>query len=238
MPTSTSIGMQLAIIPPGEFQMGHGNNTVDVTLTKPFRIGVYAVTQEQWKTVMEAEPWKGSRKVQEGELVAATHVIPTDVTLFFQRLSERDQASGKLREGWEYRLPTEAQWEWVCRAGTTTLYSFWDEVSELGEYAWYDANAKSANEDYVHVVGLKKPNPWSLRDVHGNVWEWCLDWHQNELLGGTDLLGPSEGTMRVSCGGAWYDLAMYCESARRSGNDPSKWVDYVGFRVVLAPVDP
>ncbi|NQV28627.1 MAG: SUMF1/EgtB/PvdO family nonheme iron enzyme, partial [Rhodopirellula sp.] len=234
--TVNSVGMRLVVIPPGKFRMGEGDVTVDVTLTNPFRFGVHEVTQGQWKAVMGgSEPWKGQQGVIEGDNVAATYVSWPDAVAFCGRLTDRERAAGKLRDGWEYRLPTEAEWEYACRAGTTTPYSFGDE-SLLGEYAWYDANTKDAGEAYAHTVGLKKPNPWGLYDIHGNAREWCFDWRGDALPGGTDPPGPTEGSYRVDRGGSWSGPAEYCRSARRFGGDPSHRYFILGFRVALSPI--
>jgi formylglycine-generating enzyme required for sulfatase activity len=236
--TMNSIGMKLAVIPPGSFKMGEGDNVVNVTLTKPFRLGIHEVTQGQWKTVMETEPWGGQKRVQEGKSVPATFVNWTDATEFCLRLTARERGAGKLPEGWEYQLPTDAEWEWACRSGTTTTYSFGDDESQLGEYAWYETNTNNVGEAHAHAVGLKRPNGWGLHDVHGNVWEWCRDWRgpAGKLEGGTDPVGPWAGSIRVPRGGSWSISAENCRSANRGGNDPSLRLAGLGFRVVLSPV--
>ena len=245
--TTNSIGMKLAVIPPGKFVMGspadepdrHPNeqDQIEVTLTKPFRFGVHEVTQGQWKTVMGTSPWKerkGWESIQVGEQVAATHVNWEDANEFCRKLTERERAAGRLRDGWEYRLPTDAEWEWACRAGTTTAYSFGDDASQLDDYAWF---AENAGETSAHEVGLKKPNPWGLYDVHGNVQEWCRDWRSSPLprQGGTDPMGPVEGETRIFRGGAWKSPDWRCRSAMGSGFIPSNREHYVGFRLALAP---
>ena len=135
------------------------------------------------------------------------------------------------KERKHYRLPTEAEWEYACRAGTTTKYSFGDDKEKLGEYAWYDDNANGK----AHPVGTKKPNPWGLYDMHGNVWEWCEDkWIENYDItprdGSANKSGESSAT--VIRGGSWFNVAWYCRSAIR--NSRSGRNDIVGFRVVLA----
>jgi len=230
--TTNSIGMKLAMIPPGSFTMGENDNTVDVTLTKPFRLSRHELTQGQWKTVMETEPWQGQKGVQEGKSVPATFVNWTDATEFCLRLTALERGAGKLPEGWEYRLPTDAEWEWACRSGTTTTYSFGDDESQLGEYAWYETNTKNAGEAYAHAVGLKRPNGWGLHDVHGNVWEWCRDW-RSKLEGGTDPVGPLEGLHRVPRGGSWSITAGQVRSADRGGNPPWLRLAGLGFRVAM-----
>ena len=132
------------------------------------------------------------------------------------------------QEGEEYRLPTEAEWEYACRAGTTTAYSFGDDVSLLGEYAWHRGNMVNA----THTVGEKLPNPWGLYDMHGNVWEWCQDWaaygSENELI---DPTGPASGERRVLRGGSFDLLPMIVRSANRDNNRPVGRTSSAGFRV-------
>ena len=225
---SNSIGMELIEIPAGEFTMGQGGG-VAVTLTKPFWLGKTEVTQGQWQAVMGTEPWLNKGEVQIGEDNAASYVDWNDATAFCQRLTDLERKAGKLPAGESYRLPTEAQWEYACRAGTTTAYSFGDDEKQLSEYAWFDGN--TAGEQYAHAVGLKKPNPWGLHDMHGSVWEWCSDWNNGKLLGGTDPVGPEGGSIRVLRGGGWRLHPDYCRSAYRNYCDPSIRISYLGFRV-------
>jgi formylglycine-generating enzyme required for sulfatase activity len=134
-------------------------------------------------------------------------------------------------KGYELRLPTEAEWEYACRAGSTTDYCYGDDPRELSEYAWFSENSRKS----THPVGQKKPNKWGLYDMHGNVWEWCQDWYgeyPKEPV--TDPKGPKGGSSRVFRGGGWLDSAGYCRSALRNWDGPSLQYDNVGFRVVLA----
>ena len=133
-----------------------------------------------------------------------------------------------------YRLPAESEWEYACRAGTKTAWSFGADPRKLDAHAWYYGNTGDRKEAYAHRVGLKKPNPWGLFDMHGNIYEWCADWYKSTLAGGEDPQGPSTGTLKVLRGGGWgYDPAR-CRSADRNKNDPS-FTDFSGgFRVVLA----
>ena len=236
-PIENSIGMVLVPIPAGEFLMGSPETEpgrVDdevqhqVTLTKPFLLGVHEVTQGQWQAVMGTTPWKGEKYVKEGDDYPATHVNWDDVVEFCRKLSEK--------EGLEYRLPTEAESEYACRAGTTTAYSFGDDTSELGEYAWYNVNTFGAGQEYAHTVGQKRPNPWGLYDMHGNVWEWCSDWYEDYSSGSvTDPAGPSSGSSRVLRGGSWSFDAEFCRSALRFRGNPSFRYYRYGFRVALSP---
>ena len=148
-----------------------------------------------------------------------------DAMEFCRKLSQK--------EGKTYTLPTEAQWEYAARAGTDTAYSFGDDPSQLGEYAWYRGNTGGR----THPVKMKKPNTFGLYDVHGNVWEWCMDWYQDSYngLGHVDPLGPRSGQTRVTRGGAWHAYAGPYRSAVREGYNPDARNRYsdVGFRVVL-----
>ena len=253
------IDMELIEIPAGKFTMGSpiGENgrfgseaQVSVTLTKPFGLGKYEVTQGQWKEVMGTKPWKRQTKTIKGENVAATYVGYFDAVEFCERLTDlEERMSGKLKTDEEYRLPTAAEGEYACRAGTTTAFSFGNDVSQLGEYAWFEGNAGNAGEKYAHKVGMKKPNPWGLYDMHGNVWEWCSDRSDTHLSGGggmfclaeiregrdpsggTDPVGPSAGSNRVWRGGSSGLAPGVCRSAIRASPKPSDSGSYLGFRV-------
>ena len=249
-----SIGMELIEIPAGKFTMGSpvgekdreaNEAQVTVTLTKPFWLGKTEVTQGQWRQVMGTEPWKGKDYVQADKDCPATYVSWDDATTFCQNLTEIERKAGKLKADEEYRLATEAEWEYACRAGTTTAFSFGDDESKLNSHAWWgglDMEAlkagkfeagpgNAAREQYAHKVGLKKPNPWGLHDMHGNVWEWCSDWYDEKLPGGTDPAGPGGGSLRVLRGGDWWSSPDYCRSASRNGIVPSDRINNLGFRV-------
>jgi len=253
---TNSIGMELIEIPAGTFTMGSpagekdreaNEAQVTVTLTKPFWLGKTEVTQGQWQQVMGTAPWEGKDNVQIDNNGAATYVDWNDATAFCQELTDLERKAGKLKAGELYRLPTEAEWEYACRAGTTTAFSFGDDEKQLGQYAWFDGNAFEAGEAYPHAVGLKKPNPWGLYDMHGNVMEWCSDWHDtfalpqlehsgNVLPGGADPAGPERGNSRVDRGGSWGQWPGDCRSASRSSHHPSGDYFYqsassLGFRV-------
>jgi formylglycine-generating enzyme required for sulfatase activity len=139
----------------------------------------------------------------------------------------------EMESAGKYRLPSESEWEYACRAGTTTRYSFGDDESELGEYAWYYENSGSE----THPVGQKNPNPWGLYDMHGNVWEWCSDWYNDSYYAtspDTDPAGPSsEEKFRVLRGGSWLSDADFSRSSTRGNNLPSISTADIGFRVVL-----
>ena len=135
-------------------------------------------------------------------------------------------------EGKTYRLPTEAEWEYACRAGNTTRYSFGDDPASLGEYAWYNRNS----DGKTHPVGEKKPNAWGLHDMHGNLWEWCADWHglyASEEV--SDPSGPETGSYRMYRGGCWSSTARYCGSSSRNWLEPAARGRGLGFRVASVP---
>ena len=251
---TNSIGMELIEIPAGKFTMGSPEDEKDrveereaqvrVTLTKPFGFGKYEVTQGQWKSVMGSEPWDGEEFVKADKDCPATFVSYFDAVEFCDTLTEIEREAGKLKANEEYRLPTESEWEYACRAGTTTAFSFGDE-SKLNAHAWwggFDLEAalkgeikagpgNAARERYAHKVGTKKPNPWGLHDMHGNVWEWCSDWFDKKLSGGIDPVGPGGGSRRVFRGGGWWINPGGCRSADRSSRAPSNRVNDLGFRV-------
>ena len=197
-----------------------------MTITKPFYLGKYEVTQEQWEAVMGSNPsnFKGPKNpVETGQLGR----LPGSSS----RSSMRRQA-GKAGK---FVLPTEAQWEYACRAGSTTRYCFGDDEDRLGEYAWYDENSGGK----THPVGEKKPNAWGLYDMHGNVWEWCADWYDGGYYAKSpadDPTGPATGSDRVIRGGGWDGPAGNCRSAyRRQPARPG--LDDLGFRVSRVPAD-
>ena len=147
-----------------------------------------------------------------------------DAVEFCRKLSKQ--------EGEEYRLPTEAEWGYACRAGTTTAYSLGDDASKLGEYAWYQTNCWKINEKYPHIVGQKLPNPWGLYDMHGNVSEWCQDWYapygnEKDI---SDPMGPVEGQYRLLRGGSFLYQASHVRSARRNYISPTDRTLNFGFR--------
>jgi formylglycine-generating enzyme required for sulfatase activity/serine/threonine protein kinase len=227
---TNSIGMKLKLIPPGTFMMGSEDGDADekpvheVRITKPFYIGVTEVTNAQWKAVMEADPpsrWKEDNRPVE-------QVSWNDAMEFCKKLSGM---SDEKKAGRVYRLPTEAEWEYACRAGTMTRWSSGDDEANLGDFAWFRGNAGGR----THPVETKKPNPWGLHDMHGNVWERCADWYgpyPGEAV--TDPEGPSSGSRRVARGGCWNDLAARCQSPPRGSDAPSDRRRFLGFRVALS----
>jgi len=222
----SSIGMELIHIPAGTFQMGEGPSAVAVKLARQFLLGKTEVTRGQWQQVMGTKPWGDSGDNSDADL-PASHVNWDEVTEFCRKLTDRERANGKLPASEVYRLPTEAEWECACRAGTTTSFSSGDEESTLDDFGWFLGNA----EGNVHPVGTKKPNAWGLYDMHGNVWEQCSDWYDGKLSGGVDPEGPAGGSNRVHRGGCWGCDPVACRSATRSSYVPSDRARNLGFRV-------
>jgi formylglycine-generating enzyme required for sulfatase activity len=256
---TNSLGMKLVLIPPGEFTMGspraliekekqeHGSDKFyldhlagegpahRVRITKPFRLGMFEVTQDEYQRVMESNPsefsvtGKGKDKIagQDTRRFPVESVSWNDAAEFCRRLGRK--------EGMEYRLPTEAEWEYACRAGTVTKWSFGDDETDLGSYVWSGANSKGT----THPVGVKLPNPWGLFDMHGNAYEWSDDWYVKDYYAASpidDPIGPSSGDARVVRGGSW-GLAPYFNSrcASRGGITPVIRYSESGFRVVTTP---
>ncbi len=212
-----------------------------VLLTKGYWLGKYEVTQSEWKQVMKTEPWKGEDLTKEGEDYPATFVSWNDALDFCRKMTEQERQANRLSNDWEYTLPTEAQWERACRARTETRFSFGDDESKLGDYAWCGANARWAGEEYAHRVGKKKPNPWGLYDMHGNVWEWCRDVYTEKLPRGRDpVVKPdekTEGSDRVLKGGSWRYIFADWGCGLRYGNKPVIRNALNGFRLALTAAE-
>ncbi len=243
--TVASIGMEMIFCPPGTFTMGSptsetGRGTDEtqhqVTLTHGFYLGKYEVTQAQYQTVMNGNPaalnadpsqFKGSNR-------PVDQVSWEDAQVFLSQLNAIEQTAGRLPAGWKYVLPTEAEWEYACRAGTTTAYSWGNDInSSLANYNYGNDANQTVN------VGQYAANPWGFYDLHGNVWEWVSDWKANYLTGAqTDPEGPASGSVRVKRGGSWIYGGTYLRSARRGSNPPSYRLSSLGFRVGFQPVQP
>ena len=241
--------------PAGSFTMGSQKSKQDrddddedqvkVTLSQGFWMGEHEVTQSLWEGEMSTTPWKGQlidlgdEKVKvhkEGDDYPAVYISHNDAMKFCEKLTRRGHQEGWMQKDWKVSLPTEAQWEYACRAGTTTAYHFGNDRSKLGEYAWYDENADDVGEDYAHEVGQKNPNGWNLYDMHGNVWEWCLDWYDEDLPGSVDPVVTKESSNRVIRGGSWFNSAMSCRSADRGYSSPGLSGHSLGFRICVVPI--
>jgi formylglycine-generating enzyme required for sulfatase activity len=239
MGVTNSIGMKLRLIPAGEFMMGSprtDSGRIDnetqhrVSITKPFYLGVTEVTQEQYQKVMGTNP----SRFQEPQNPVET-VFWADAVEFCRKLSAMP---AEKTAGHVYRLPTEAEWEYACRAGTTTVYGFGDDASRLGDYGWFDGNTEESDSK-THPVGEKKPNAWGLYDMHGGVYEWCQDWYGSYPRSGsarTDPTGAASGDTRVVRGGSWNSSARICRSAYRDAFMPDYRVYLLGFRVLRSSI--
>lgn len=248
------VGIKLCWCPPGRFTMGSppgelerrpGEDQVEVTLTKGFWMGKYEATQGQWKRVLGELPGELTAELPEGDDYPVGNVSFAEAEAFCARLTEFGRESGELAEGWKFRLPTEAQWEYACRAGTTTATAFGDRLSSKQanfKGTAYNGARPGPSLGRAARVGSYPPNAWGLHDMHGNIFEWCRDWYHARLPGGVDPdLSSRKGTRngdgsysRVRRGGAWCDDGWACRSAFRLRFEPERRYDHIGFRVVAA----
>jgi formylglycine-generating enzyme required for sulfatase activity len=217
------VKLDLVLIPAGSFTMGDDSEKPahKVTITKPFYLGKYEVTQEQWEAVMGSNP-----SYSKGAKNPVEQVSWDDCQAFLVKLNAK--AGG---QGSKFVLPTEAQWEYACRAGSAGKFCFGDDEKQLGEYAWYSENS----DGNTHAVGGKKPNTFGLHDMHGNVWEWCQDWSGAYVV--DDPSGPTAGSGRVNRGGGCSSDGVICQSAYRSNDEPGDRNDNMGLRVARVPAD-
>jgi formylglycine-generating enzyme required for sulfatase activity len=221
-----NVTLEMIRIEGGSFSMGtldaislDGEHPRHFVTVSPFHTSKYPITQAQWRALMRNNP-----STFKGETFPVENVSWHDALRFCEALSAH---SGKT-----YRLLTEAEWEFACRAGTVGDYSFGNDESQLKEYAWFVENS----DQQTHAVGQKRPNAMGLHDMHGNVWEWCGDWHDDRYYAVSpdfDPKGPASGTARVLRGGSWSDDSYSCRSARRNSGDPFNRSLNVGFRVAV-----
>ncbi len=231
--------------PPGTFMMGTPGATddeaaVDVTLSSGFWLAQTETTQAQYTAIMGTTPWVehgDTDYYKAGANFPASYIDHPEAAAFCAKLTEIERKAGRLPTGWKYALPTEAQWEYACRAGTTTAYSFGDDDTNLGDFAWFDKNAYDIGEKFGHMAATKKPNPWGLHDMHGNVYEWCRDAYGGKLPGGKEAFVDSSDAAadRVYRGGSWYSASVRCRSARRSRRLPANRNYGLGFRPATVP---
>jgi formylglycine-generating enzyme required for sulfatase activity len=246
-----SAGVKLCWCPPGQFRMGSprseperrpGENQVDVTLSKGFWIGKYEVTQGQWKRITGEAPVTTAGA---GDDFPVYTINFAEAEGFCLKLTERARAAGELPNTWEFRLPTDAQWEYACRAGTTTATAFGDSLSsKQANFQGQPYNGAEPGPSLKRAtkVGSYPANAWGLHDMHGNVFEWCRDWYHLKLPGGTDPdLRDAKDTAsksehgdisRVRRGGCWADEGWPCRSAFRLRFEENRKHDHIGFRVV------
>ena len=256
---SNSIGMTLVRIEPGSFLMGSNKQQIDqllrlfpdskrqwfddeqpqhpVKITRPFFLGTHPVTQGQYQAIMGSNPslFKGS------DNLPVETVSWLDAVNFCNKMSEKDKRTPFYRingtdvadvGGNGYRLPSEAEWEYACRAGMAGLFPWGDDIGKQGEHAWFSDNSDSK----THPVGQKRPNAWDLYDMLGNVWEWCADWYDEKYYASSpavavDPPGPFKASARVFRGGSWGGYARYCRPAYRNRYAPGYRSDFLGFRV-------
>lgn len=230
--------IKLVLIHAGTFMMGSPTDEKgrsdnespqhQVRISKPFYMAVTPLTQKQWKAVMVQFPTASGKFVQMNDDNAMAMISWADANDFCRRLSAKTKQTVKL--------PTEAQWEYACRAGSQTRYYFGDDpdLSALPDHAWFDKNI--AGQQYPHRVAQKKPNAWGLYDMHGNVNQWCSDY-----LGAypvrpvTDPTGPATGSMRVFRGGSFMTDARLCRDAARNRNNPTRRIIDNGLRIIVVP---
>ena len=227
---TNSIGMEFMLIPAGEFKMGSPSSEEGrfdpegpvhtVIIEKAYYLGKYEVTQKQWREVMGSNP-----SSFEGDDRPVEKVSWNDAQEFVKKLNEMEGTN-------KYRLPSEAEWEYAARAGTTTRYSFGNDDSDLGDYAWYDSNSGSE----THPVGQKQPNSWGLYDIHGNVWEWVQDPYHSSYDGAPidgSVWESGSSSSRVIRGGSWSNYGgRICRSALRFNAYPGASYDFLGFRLL------
>jgi formylglycine-generating enzyme required for sulfatase activity len=219
----------MILIPAGKFVMGSPKKEKgryvdetqhEVTLTKPFYLGKYEVTQEQWEAVMGNNPSSRTK----GAKLPVTDVSWKDCRKFIKKLNELTKR--------KYRLPTEAEWEYACRAGTSTAYSFGDKITPK------DANYYNSGIGKPIEVGSYKPNAFGLYDMHGNVWEWCEDWEADYPKGAViDPKGPAKGECRVLRGGSFYGTVLKARSSNRYTylSPTNRFSFTLGFRLARTP---
>ena len=224
------VTLKLALIPPGKFLMGspgdEGGRDEDegpvreVVVSKPFYLGVHEVTQAQYEAIMEAKPSKFVDAAKPVESVSWEEAVE-----FCRRLSRRTSQA--------VALPTEAQWEYACRAGTKTRFNSGDDDRQLYTFARYGQGPDAGTAP----AGSKKPNAWGLYDMHGNVWEWCADWYAGSYVNAPtqDPIGPALGQSRVLRGGSWVNSSDGCRCATRNKSLPDVRYNGIGFRVVVNP---
>jgi formylglycine-generating enzyme required for sulfatase activity len=246
---TTIAGIELCWCPAGTFLMGSpadeperrpGEDQVQVTLSRGFWMGKYEVTQAEWRRVAGAVP--GKLDAGEGNRFPIYDVNFAQVEGFCRKLTEQARKTNELKTGWEFRLPTEAQWEYACRAGTTTATAFGNTLSSTqanfrGELP-YGGAAQGPAVNRTVAVGSYPPNAWNLHDMHGNVFEWCRDWSHLQLPGGTDPdLYDRRARSRIRRGGCYADEGWPCRSAFRLQFEPWRGHSHIGFRVVAVEVD-
>lgn len=244
--TTNSLGMELVLITPEKSAKVIPHSIDDresweersaAAATRPFYIGKTEVTQAQWVAVMASSPWANEREARLGQNLAATCMAWDDIQVFCKKLTEREKRG-------RFRLPTEAEWEYACSAGTRTRYSFGDDETALDHYAWNADNAEKKGEEYAHAVARKRPNPFGLFDMHGNAFEAVEGLYAQEQ----ESLYPSKkGSLHVGMGGSWRSRRIAVEAGQVVASTPDcgsrqrAWFGAtyrsgeLGFRVAWTP---
>jgi formylglycine-generating enzyme required for sulfatase activity len=230
--------------PPRETPAGSEVRLVPITNMVPIKAGTFV--RGEYLVTLSRDFWVGKHEVTQAEYLAVTGKNPShfhdhpdlpvekvshhDAVAYCACLTERERTAGRLPSGYEYRLPTEAEWEYACRAGTTNHFSF-DSEAVADQYAWTSENSG----DRTHPVGQKLPDPSGLHDIHGNVWEWTHDWFgPYPGRDTTDPKGPDDGKFKVFRGGGWDKELPYARSGNRFMMSPGNGIHFVGFRVALS----
>ncbi|MCA9143444.1 MAG: formylglycine-generating enzyme family protein [Planctomycetaceae bacterium] len=252
------LNLKLVWCPPGTFIMGSqpgedeyrtNEHRVQVTLSRGFWIGKYEVVQEEWDQLMESNPSEFSPTGQAKYKIfgKSTSRFPVESLLveeaeaFCNRLTERERSAGRLPTNCCYTLPTEAQWEYACRAGTTTATAFGDQLSSADAnfkgFVPYNGAKRGPFLFRTTNVGSYRGNAWGIHDMHGNVWEYCAGWYTDVAPGGTDPEATTSGTYRIGKGGSWFHDGRYSRSAFRYWIEPDMRQGTVGFRVALTEIE-
>jgi formylglycine-generating enzyme required for sulfatase activity len=231
--------------PRGEPERRPGEDQAEVTLTRGFWMGKYEVRQGDWKRVIGQLPGELTEELPEGDSYPVGNVNFAEAERFCHALTETAHQTGDLPEEWAFRLPTEAQWEYACRAGTTTATAFGESLSSTQanfKGKPYNGGEPGPSLNRAARVGSYPANDWGLHDMHGNIFEWCRDWYHRRLPGGTDpdLYSAKETATRSERGdvsrsrrgGCWADEGWPCRSAFRLRFEPERRYDHIGFRVV------
>lgn len=245
-------GIAMCWCPAGQFLMGSpagergrraDEEQVEVSLTRGFWIGRHEVTQGEWRRVLGAFPDRQpSAAFGLGDDYPAYWISFIEAERFCAALSKEAHRTNALPFDWEFRVPTEAQWEYACRAGTSTATAFGDEVrvDQINFGRELPGTSIGATSRGSEIVGSYPANPWGIHEMHGNVWEWCRDWYHAQLPGGRDpdlhdIPGVRNGDgsySRIRRGGAWIEPDWACRSACRLRYEPGRSSDHIGFRVV------
>ena len=249
------VKMEFVLIRPGTFLMGSRKGPADerpvhrVVISKPFYMARHEVTQSQWEAVMGKHKWLTDLTKGDNEMTGPAKAMNVLSWNDCQRLIRRLKGLNGESPGHAFALPTEAQWEYACRAGSTSEFHFGDDESQLGRYAWFQGNMNWPGQPgfrgkaFYHDVGRKTPNKWGLYDMHGGVWEWCADGYDRDYYLNAPLVdpkGPQSARFRVLRGGSWFRYAKYARSAYRrffhpdgDGDGVTAWINDFGCRLVI-----